>query len=152
MELADSLASALVPVIEPLGVDIDSIDIVRSGRHRSLQISLDSDLGVDLDTVAAATRLISAWLDDSDVMGEQPYVLEVSSRGVGRPLTRPEHWRRNVGRLLAMTVDGKPMTARLLAFEEPIATVDDGRAQCTVNIATVSRAVVEVEFNRTEEH
>ena len=43
-------------------------------------------------------------LDDSDVMGEQPYTLEVTSRGVDRPLTLPRHWRRNADRLVKVTL------------------------------------------------
>ena len=36
-------------------------------------------------------------------LGDEPYTLEVSSPGVDRPLTLPRHWRRNVGRLVAVT-------------------------------------------------
>ena len=43
-------------------------------------------------------------LDESDVMGEMPYTLEVTSRGVDRPLTLPRHWRRNEDRLVKATL------------------------------------------------
>ena len=49
----------------------------------------------------------------SDVMGSQPYTLEVTSRGVDRPLTHPRHWRRNAGRLVRLrladdsSIDGR---------------------------------------------
>ena len=49
--------------------------------------------------MADATRAVSTALDDADEMGAPPYVLEVSSPGVDRPLTDPRHFRRNVGRL-----------------------------------------------------
>ena len=37
-------------------------------------------------------------------MGRTPYVLEVTSPGVDRPLTEPRHWRRNIGRLVTVAV------------------------------------------------
>src|SRR3712207_7985666 len=40
---------------------------------------------------------ISAALDSSDAVGDSAYTLEVSTRGIGRPLERPAHWRRNRG-------------------------------------------------------
>ena len=46
-------------------------------------------------------------------MGEQPYTLEVSSPGVGRPLTEPRHFRRNVGRLVTVHHDGGEVTGRV---------------------------------------
>ena len=60
-----------------------------------LRVAVDKDGGVTLDDVADATREVNRVLDGSDVMGEQPYTLEVTSRGVDRPLTLPRHWRRN---------------------------------------------------------
>ena len=58
-----------------------------------LRVAVDKDGGVTLDDVADATREVSRVLDDSDVMGEQPYTLEVTSPGIDRPLTLPRHWR-----------------------------------------------------------
>jgi ribosome maturation factor RimP len=41
---------------------------------------------------------------NDDGMGRTPYVLEVTSPGVDRPLTEPRHWRRNTGRLVTVAV------------------------------------------------
>ena len=54
-------------------------------------------VGPLLDYIAEAAKALSAALDSSDAVGNAAYTLEVSSRGVSRPLLRPEHWRRNVG-------------------------------------------------------
>ncbi len=70
---------------------------------------MDADGGVSLDDIALASRDCLAALDDSAVMGEQPYTLEVSSPGVDRPLTERRHWRRAIGRLVsAPLVSGGP--------------------------------------------
>ena len=79
--------------------------ITPAGKRRILRIAVDKDGGVTLDEVAEATREVNRVLDESDVMGEQPYTLEVTSRGVDRPLTLPRHWRRNADRLVKVTFD-----------------------------------------------
>ncbi len=76
-------------------------------------------------------------------MGEQPYTLEVSSRGVSRPLTLPRHWRRNVGRLVKVElVDGSEVVGRIESADDAGVMV----AGRSLDLADVRRAVVQVEF------
>ena len=52
-------------------------------------------------------------------MGEQPYTLEVTSRGVDRPLTLPRHWRRNADRLVKVTLAaGETFTGRIVESDD----------------------------------
>jgi ribosome maturation factor RimP len=46
-------------------------------------------------------------------MGRTPYVLEVTSPGVDRPLTEERHWRRNTGRLVTVAVGPAGSTEQL---------------------------------------
>ena len=89
----DTLASALVPELEPLGLELFDVELTGSGRARVLQVLVDKDGGVDLEAITAATERISPVLDALDVVSG-PFALEVSSPGVERPLRRPEHYRR----------------------------------------------------------
>ena len=89
-----------------------------------------------------------AALDDSDVMGGAPYVLEVTSPGVDRPLTQRRHWLRARGRLVVVTLaDGGTVTGRLTAADDDGLVVDDR----TLAWDDVRRGKVEVEFNRVED-
>jgi ribosome maturation factor RimP len=66
---------------------------------------VDRDQGVTLDDIAEVSRAVSEVLDrNDDGMGRAPYVLEVTSPGVDRPLTEQRHWRRNTGRLVTVAV------------------------------------------------
>jgi ribosome maturation factor RimP len=75
--------------------------------------------------------------------------LEVGTRGVEAPLTRPAHWRRNRGRLVAITrADGQSLTARILdADDDRVELADD----LSLPYAEITRAQVQVEMNRDEE-
>lgn len=117
-----------------------------------LRVAVDKDGGVTLDDVADATREVSRVLDDSDVMGEMPYTLEVTSRGVDRPLTLPRHWRRNSDRLVKATLaDGTTVTGRIADSSEESVTLDVSGETREVAYADVTKAFVQVEFNRKSE-
>src|ERR1700759_5288806 len=83
------LAGLIEPVVAAVGMDLESVRMTVAGRRRLLRIVVDSDHGVSLDEAADVSREISAVLDASNVLGDFPYTLEVSSPGVDRPLTEP---------------------------------------------------------------
>jgi len=137
--------------LRALGFDIEAVELTPAGKRRVLRIAVDKDGGVTMDDVADATRATSDVLDGSDVMGEQPYTLEVTSRGVDRPLTLPRHWRRNGDRLVKVTlVEGGGVTGRIGASDETGVTLtfDDGQDEHRVEYADIAKALVQIEFNR----
>ena len=100
----DRIEAELVDPLSVMGLDVEAVEVTPAGKRRVLRVAVDKDGGVTLDDVADATREVSRVLDESDVMGEMPYTLEVTSRGVDRPLTLPRHWRRNDDRLVKVTL------------------------------------------------
>lgn len=135
--------------LRALGLDIEAVEITPAGKRRILRVAVDKDGGVTLDEVAEATREVNRVLDGSDVMGEQPYTLEVTSRGVDRPLTLPRHWRRNQGRLVKVTLaDGSTVTGRVVEAGEERATLEVAGERREVAYAGAKKALVQVEFNR----
>ncbi len=140
-ELADPLGA--------LGLDIEAVEITPAGNRRVLRIAVDKDGGVTLDDVADATRAVNGVLDESDVMGVQPYTLEVTSRGVDRPLTLPRHWRRNADRLVKVTLeDGSTETGRILASTDDQVTLEVAGDPRDVAYTAITKALVQIEFNR----
>lgn len=149
---AHDVESLVSPIAEICGLELDRLDIQKAGRRTLVRIYLDGDgatgLGPSLDDIATATKAISAAMDDSPVVGSQPYTLEVSSRGVGRPLVEPKHYRRNTGRLVALTRSEGSVTGRILAVTDDEVTLDVDGAHQVVPLAQITRAVVQVELNR----
>lgn len=145
----DRIETELADPLSTLGLDVEAVEITPAGKRRIVRVAVDKDGGVTLDDVADATRAVSAVLDDSDVLGEMPYTLEVTSRGVDRPLTLPRHWRRNADRLVKVTLaDGEVLTGRVTSSDDTGVVLDvDGQAR-EVAYADVTRALVQVEFNR----
>ncbi len=150
----DTLKAGLVGPLSELGVDVETVDVQKAGRRHVVRIVVDRDGGVDLDLVAAVSRRASELLDVpplSDAL-PGPFVLEVTSPGVDRPLTEARHWRRAVTRLVEVTTtDGATIVGRITSVPsdaEVVITTDSG--DTVLALAAVQRALVQVEFNRPD--
>ena len=117
------LAGWIGPVVEGAGYDLEELVVTPAGRRSVVRVVVDRDAGVSLDDIAEVSRAVSDVLDSNDDgMGRTPYVLEVSSPGVDRPLSEPRHWRRNTGRLVAVAVGPagatEQVTGRITAVDD----------------------------------
>ncbi|QCX27083.1 ribosome maturation factor RimP [Nocardioides jishulii] len=145
----ERVEAALIEPLSELGLDVEAVELSAAGKRRVLRVAVDKDGGVTLDDVAEATRAVDGVLEDSDVMGEMPYLLEVTSRGVDRPLTLPRHWRRNAGRLVKVVmVEGGEVTGRIGASDDATVTLEVDGQDHEVVYTDVAKALVQVEFNR----
>ena len=154
MNTAD-IESLVAPVAAAHALEVDRIEVLTAGKRSVVRIFLDGDgpvgKGPSLDEIASATRAISAAFDGVDITKGRPYTLEVSSRGVTRPLTEERHFRRNTGRLVAIDTGGKQVTGRVAGVDPEAVELDvDGSLQ-RIPLAGITKAVVQLELNRTIE-
>lgn len=137
------------------GYDIEDVVVDAATRPPRIVIVADGDTPPDLDAIAALARTASERLDDADGADPfVPYVLEVTSPGVERPLTAERHFRRARGRKAEVTMsDGSQQIAR-------IGEITDGTVRLVVAgakpsqfavrdvaLADIVKAVVQVEFS-----
>ena len=147
----DRLAEVLTAPLAALGYDVEAVELTAAGKRRMLRVAVDQDGGVTMDDIAEATREVSRVLDEVDVLGEQPYTLEVTSPGTDRPLTLPRHWRRNEGRLVKVsTADGSTLTGRITGSDDQGADVDVEGTSTRLAYTDVDKARIQIEFNRKE--
>lgn len=167
MSAEDRILTLIEPVIAPLVAD--EVKVTPAGRRRVVRIAVDRPTDetavvdtasepMSLDEIAEATRAVSTALDDSTALGEQPYTLEVTSSGVGRPLTRPRHYQRGVGRLVVIARPGvDDLRGRITAAgpDSVVVTVPATKktpeTTHTVAYADIARAHIDVEFSRAAE-
>jgi ribosome maturation factor RimP len=139
----------LEPVVAEAGFDLEDVLVTPAGKRRQVRVIVDGDDGVSLDDVAVVSRDISAALDGSEAMGSGPYVLEVTSPGVDRPLTQPRHWRRAGGRLVRATLTGgEEITGRVTAADDEAVVLDVEGDERRLGHDELARGLVQVEFNR----
>ena len=89
----------VAPLAENEGMEIVDIELrhERSRGGRVLRLYLDKAGGPTVDDLSRVSRQLSELLDSQDVVSGA-YTLEVSSPGINRPLKRPEHFARYIGK------------------------------------------------------
>ena len=145
------LRSLLEPVVGRTGAELEDLTDERAGKRRLIRVVVDRDGGVSSDLITEVSHAVNAALDESDALGDAPYVLEVSTPGVDRPLTEPRHWRRARGRLVKATLaGGGELLGRVQSSDESGVTllVADTDAERTLAYAEIAKAKMQVEFNR----
>ena len=108
---ARPLLPLLVPVIADLGFHLVRARMTSEGERMILQIMAENDAGtIAIEECEAISHAVSAMLDVEDPISGN-YTLEISSPGMGRPLTRPldfERWAGLEAKLeLQHSVDGR---------------------------------------------
>lgn len=129
----NTVTRLVTPIVSDLKLDLYDVEM-RSG---TLRVTIDTSpgltredgrpAGVDLDTLALATRLISKELDAQDPISGH-YTLEVTSPGLERSLRTPAHFQRELGKVAAIrlsnVVNGeRRITGTLVAADERTVTV-----------------------------
>ncbi|MCB5182030.1 ribosome maturation factor RimP [Streptomyces antimicrobicus] len=154
---SDRLRELLEPLVAAQGLDLEEIELSRAGKRRMLRLIVDSDEGVELDACAELSRVVGEKLDETDAMGDDEYVLEVSSPGADRPLTQHRHYVRATGRLVKFQLaEGGELIARILGVDDEGVDLEvpglKGRKATTRRLAfgDVAKARVEIEFNRKD--
>ena len=155
---AQHLLEVLAPVVADTGYDLEDVTVTSAGRRSLVRVIVDADGGVDLDAIADVSRVVSDAMDADAPGGPAfagPYVLEVTSPGVDRPLTEPRHWRRAVGRLVQVRVggsDGETVTGRVQAAEGSGVVLDVDGSPRELAWSELGAGKVQIEFNRGGEH
>ena len=94
--IADRVREIINPTAEELGYYLWDVEYVKEGADFVLRVTIDSDEGIGIDDCETMSRTIDPILDEHDPIPD-PYILEVSSPGIERDLTRDDHFDLCVG-------------------------------------------------------
>lgn len=92
----ERLIKLLEPAIEHLGYELADLELRSGGADGVVRVFIDKSDGIDIEDCEAVSRQVSAILDVEDPL-QGNYALEVSSPGLDRALTKPEHFKRFMG-------------------------------------------------------
>jgi ribosome maturation factor RimP len=134
----------VAPIAADLGLDLYDIEQRGSTLRITLDTAAGSPDGVTLDTLALASRLMSKALDQDDPIPSR-YTLEVTSPGVERPLRRPDHFQREVGKLVAVRLSNVDHEQRrvqgvLVAAGDDTVTVEAAEGTRVIAYGDIDRA------------
>ncbi len=128
------------PIAESLGLSLWDVRYVKEGAQWYLRIIIDKESGIGIDDCENMSRALDAPLDEKDPCSEQ-YILEVSSPGIERELTREEHFQKYIGADIMVKMIrpiegiGKEFKGVLKSADRHTATVQDysGENEITIN-------------------
>jgi ribosome maturation factor RimP len=133
------------------GYEIEDVIIDTAARPPRITVIADGDKPLDLDSIAELSRSASEALDRIDT---PPYMLEVTSPGVDRPLITEKHYRRARGRKVELTLsDGSQLTGRLGEIRGGTVRLvvrEGAKANFSIRelpLEGITKAVVQVEFS-----
>lgn len=155
-ELLSRLTTALEPEAEAHGFELVAIEQSGGRGMPVLRVLLDREEGLDLDAVASANEWVSAILDAAEPFSH-PYMLEVSSPGVDRPLTKPADFTRFAGQTVSIKAHvaekRSSWTGELVGMQgdDVILTVDGERVAIGLDTIQKARLKGVVDFGRRRE-
>jgi ribosome maturation factor RimP len=149
-ELLEEVRQIIEPLLQSQGFELVDLEYQREPQGWVLRIYLDREGGVTLDDCAEVSGEIGAVLEVKDVI-PNPYVLEVSSPGLTRPLKKPEDFNKFSNRLVKIKLY-EPLEGRknfkgtLLGLEgEKVRLEIEGQVY-ELPLQGISKANLEIEF------
>ena len=99
-DIAEQIRQILHPILESMGLTLWDLEFHKQGPQWLLRIFIDRESGgVTLNDCEMVNRDLGAALDVEDIISH-PYTLEVSSPGLDRTLSKPEHFARFTGSMV----------------------------------------------------
>jgi ribosome maturation factor RimP len=119
------------PVVEAAGLEFVDAILVREQGRRILRVTVDREGGLDLDSIGAVSERIARRLD-LEGFDPGPYLLEVSSPGLERPLREPRHYARAVGEQVRVKLRTEVDGSRVLVGT--IVSADQGNVRVATDV------------------
>jgi len=100
-----NLEEQIATIVRANGASFYDTETVTEGEQTIYRVYVTQEGGISLDLCAEISRELSALLDVTPPMGGK-YILEVSSPGLERKLTKPQHFKHAIGEKIKFKVIG----------------------------------------------
>lgn len=125
------------------------------GEQTTLNILIDADQGVTIDTCAKVSRAVSDEIEAKELI-DNAYRIEVSSPGVDYPLSSKRQYQKNIGRTLKVSLEeGKEAKGKLTNVTDQgivllVAKKEKGKKateeETSIPFEDIKKSVVQVSF------
>ena len=141
--IAGVVRDLVSPVADSLGYMLWDVEYLKEGADMILRITIDSPEGIGIDDCEKMARAIDPIIDEADPI-EVSYKMEVSSPGIERVLSRPEHFASCIGekvevKLYAPIDKKKQLVGILAAADEKTVTLTVDDADITLEKSAVAK-------------
>ena len=153
MNTAEKVRALIEDTVTELGYSIWDVDYSKIGTEKHLEITIDSEKGIDISDCEKVHRAIEVIIDEADPIDEA-YYLDVSSPGLERVIRTKEHFEKCIGQIIEIKlfsqVNGKKsVVGELTAYDNESDTVkltEKNGDEITVERKLISKANVYFEI------
>lgn len=96
---AETVRELVEPTVKEIGYEIYDVEYSKIGTELHLEITLDSENGINIDDCEKVHRAIEPIIDEADPI-DSFYYLDVSSPGLERPIRTAEHYVKCTGEVI----------------------------------------------------
>jgi ribosome maturation factor RimP len=130
--------------IEDLGYDLYDVEYLKEGKEYHLCIYIDKEGGIDISDCEKVNEVINPILDKEDYINNQ-YFLEVSSAGLERKLRKKEHYEKQIGKKIEVSLyskvdDKKNIQGILREYDKDFLVLQTENKEIKIDIEKVSGA------------
>lgn len=142
--MANRVEEAVEKIAEEIlaNTDYELVDVEYvKERDWFLRVYIDKEGGIGLDDCQEVSGLLDEKLEELNIINDR-YILEVSSPGLDRALKKEKDFKREMGKLVDITlykaIDGEKMIiGKLTGYTKDIITIDETREIALKDIALV---------------
>lgn len=141
----------LEPILAAKNFYLWDVEYVKEGSEMYLRAYIDKDGGISIDDCVEVSRALSDAIDADDYTGDDAYILEVSSPGLGRKLVKDKEFDRSIGKDVDIKfykpVDGtKETSGTLKAFDKDTITISLGDEDKTYERSLIATVKLSIDF------
>jgi ribosome maturation factor RimP len=115
----------VTPIIEDRGCELVDVEYVKEGSNYYLRVYADKEGGITIDDCVDISRTLNPLLDQYEKEFKDPYILEVSSPGLLRPLKKDKDFARNLGKMVEIKLFRPLDDSKVKEFEAELVEYDD---------------------------
>ncbi len=152
-DAVEQIRQILDPILRSLGLDLWDLEFQKQGPKWLLRVYIDREIGggVTLNDCETVSRDLGTALDVEDII-QHAYTLEVSSPGLDRALTKPEHFIRFEGSVVKIKtfqpINGqKVFRGKLRRLADNIVGIEQESGELLqIALENIAKTSLEVEF------
>lgn len=150
-KIAEEVENFITPIANELGYEIVEVEFAKKYNGDNLTIYIDKKGGIDIDDCEKFHNAINEPLDELNPTADKPYILNVSSPGIDRPIKTDKDFERNLGeiveiRLFKMLDRKKLFVGKLIRFSDTEVVIEIENKEVSIERNNISKATKYIEF------
>lgn len=153
-QIEETCEKLVTPIIDQRGFELVDVEYVKEGSNYYLRVYADKEGGITIDDCVEISRELNPMLDAYEKEFKDPYILEVSSPGLLRPLKKDKDFARNIGKMVEIKlftategIADKEFEAELKDFDDKTITVlSDQEEELIINRKNIAMIRLAFEF------